>query len=671
MKKFLLAVLACGLLVSPVNAQVEITPIKGVVKAKSAQIALPRGEKKNLVSDVNHQNRMSRAGSTVDAKVLTYKPGADPNVYKLSGLPAGLSKVATFYSQDLLNRFHGNTISTVRTFICAGGRNVRAWIMDAQTSEILWEKKDIIHTGGNEGREFTFNCDYVIDKNVPIIVGYDVEFTQSNNSIAIVNNMMPLSLIMQIAQMDEELYDYSSNYPSAYIECVTEGAGGLMANDVSVMGMDGGRFVSGGNYQLPVYFYNFGTEVIKSLKVNYAIGENTYESEFSVPEGNEIGYMGGVALKLEDLVPEVPARYHVDMEITAVNGEADGYPADNKAAANMISIKEAAKRKVVMEEFTGTWCGWCPRGIVAVEGLKEVYPNDFVAICVHYNDPLADNSYMQFMNENVSGFPSATLNRMGMVDPYYGSENSIVDDVVNILSVPSEALVGVASELSDDKTKVNVKATLKFGINASGKDYRVGYALTEDGLAGLKQTNYYAMEYGQAGSAQELEKDLQFLFTAGPEWETTFNDVSRRLEGTYGIEGSLDDVTIEAGKTIVHECSFNMPRTVKDVNNLYVIALLFDVATGEIVTAEKAKVGESVWTAIDQVNSEVAADVVVAEGALNVSANGKVQIYTIDGKLVSNVNANGSVSVPTMGMKGVHVVRVITADGVKVMKVAL
>ena len=43
-------------------------------------------------------------------------------------------------------------------------------------------------------------------------------------------------------------------------------------------------------------------------------------------------------------------------------------------------------QKVVGEELTGTWCGWCPRGAVALENMRNKYPDTFIGIAVHGGD---------------------------------------------------------------------------------------------------------------------------------------------------------------------------------------------------------------------------------------------------------------------------------------------
>ena len=69
------------------------------------------------------------------------------------------------------------------------------------------------------------------------------------------------------------------------------------------------------------------------------------------------------------------------------------------------------KQNVVVEDFTGTWCGWCPRVSEAVRLLKQE-TSDPIVVAIHNGDA------MQFSQEgairqafNVTGFPTALINR--------------------------------------------------------------------------------------------------------------------------------------------------------------------------------------------------------------------------------------------------------------------
>lgn len=73
----------------------------------------------------------------------------------------------------------------------------------------------------------------------------------------------------------------------------------------------------------------------------------------------------------------------------------------------------AGTQRVIVEEFTGTWCGWCPGGIQNVEDMISLYGADkIIPIMVHNNDPMA-TAYEQKLAQffGVGGYPNGMVNR--------------------------------------------------------------------------------------------------------------------------------------------------------------------------------------------------------------------------------------------------------------------
>lgn len=68
---------------------------------------------------------------------------------------------------------------------------------------------------------------------------------------------------------------------------------------------------------------------------------------------------------------------------------------------------------MLAEEATGTWCTWCPRGAVFMAKMKEDYPDDFIGIAVHNQDPMTLTSYNTGLTNlpGFSGFPSVVVRR--------------------------------------------------------------------------------------------------------------------------------------------------------------------------------------------------------------------------------------------------------------------
>ncbi|MEO8761073.1 MAG: choice-of-anchor J domain-containing protein, partial [Bacteroidia bacterium] len=77
--------------------------------------------------------------------------------------------------------------------------------------------------------------------------------------------------------------------------------------------------------------------------------------------------------------------------------------------------------QLVVEEGTGTWCGWCPRGAVFMDSMKVVHPNDVSLIAVHdaTSDPMRVAIYDAGLTAlpNFTGFPTIVVDRKQLYDP--------------------------------------------------------------------------------------------------------------------------------------------------------------------------------------------------------------------------------------------------------------
>ena len=52
----------------------------------------------------------------------------------------------------------------------------------------------------------------------------------------------------------------------------------------------------------------------------------------------------------------------VKFNLISVDDEADAYAGNNIDYTNVKVKGSVPKQRFVVEEGTGTWCGWCPRG---------------------------------------------------------------------------------------------------------------------------------------------------------------------------------------------------------------------------------------------------------------------------------------------------------------------
>lgn len=271
--------------------------------------------------------------------------------------------------------------------------------------------------------------------------------------------------------------------------------------------------------------------------------------------------------------------------------------------------------KVVAEELTGSWCGWCVRGIVALEETKKAHPEQFIAIAVHGNDFLESPEYTDYIAGLIgsSGYTNSVVNRDRNTagDPEY-----IPVRFEQKASAPIEGYVTLETGGEDGL----YEATAKVALNSNGLDghYRMAYAIVENDVYEEGNSNY-VQHNSYAGGANGEMGGYEDLPEYVPDFH--FQDVARGTIGDpSGIEGSLP-LRMDAGREYVTTESFTLPETVLNVDNVYIVAMLIDTRSSGIVNADMAKL-----TADDPAG--------IAGPGVNTEPE-RVEIYTLDGRRVA------------------------------------
>lgn len=146
------------------------------------------------------------------------------------------------------------------------------------------------------------------------------------------------------------------------------------------------------------------------------------------------------------------------------------------------------KRKVAIEDYTGTWCGYCPRVAVAIQELRDM-TTDVSVVSIHkessaMSDPLhyPRVGELQAMFDVPNSFPKAQLNRTeAWVDGFN------INQVLPMLGTDTDVSIAINSELNGANLSVTVDVVYEGGSTAGDK--LVVYLL-ENGVVS-PQTNYF------------------------------------------------------------------------------------------------------------------------------------------------------------------------------------
>jgi thiol-disulfide isomerase/thioredoxin len=344
---------------------------------------------------------------------------------------------------------------------------------------------------------------------------------------------------------------------------------------------------------------------------------------------------------------------NINVSITGVNGSPDSNPADNTLATKLHIVSQNSPKKVVIEEGTGTWCGYCPRGAVAMHNTEASLPNDFIGITVHNNDPMQLNEYNSAAD--FQGFPSINVDR-SLLSQEIGTDFSPVITERKSLIVP--AALNLTSSLAGRIATLNASAI--FRTNFTNANFRFAVVIIEDGVKGTtsnyNQINYYAGGATPMGGYENKPNPV-------PAADMTYNHVGRMLIGGYnGQAGSIPAVLTD-GQVVNYTFTADIP-VAYNLDNVKAALLLLDNTTGEIVNAagpftlsgtlatHEAKIG----------GADIALYPNPAKDYIKIQAKGKVDLKVIDvnGRILierSDVEPDTSVSVQNL-IKGTYIVSI-------------
>ena len=358
---------------------------------------------------------------------------------------------------------------------------------------------------------------------------------------------------------------------------------------------------SSATVSLPVS--NYGLQPLQSF--DYVVTTNGVDSDeqhFELPDPFDI-FTGSTIVELPLSADAEPAKAVKAITITRVNGEPNTISSSMRTASgSLTTIAEKSKQRVVMEEYTGTWCGWCPRGTVGIEKLRADYGDEFIAISVHtrQNDPMEIMAYSD-ITSTIYSYPVARLNRDLEGDPYAGSSSKVYgikDDFEYERSILSEAAVEISATWANaDNTRISVNTDVTFQINADEAPYSLAYVLLADGLTGegavWNQANYfyYFTDNPDYAEGTQMGEDFAYYLSVGTESieGAAYNDVA--IAG-YGIVGGLANsvkAPLTAGQTQHHTYTISIASNglVQDKDKLRVVALLLNTESGKIVNASE------------------------------------------------------------------------------------
>lgn len=209
-------------------------------------------------------------------------------------------------------------------------------------------------------------------------------------------------------------------------------------------------------------------------------------------------------------------------------------------------------KNVLLEDYTGTWCGNCTRVAYAIEQVEAATERAVVVAIHNGNDPYHFADYQPLKDlispDHELELPQARLNRTTTwIDP---DINTV--EAINLTS--NNCGLGIAMNSTVSDGQINLDVNVKFAQNYSGLKLVV-YVL-ENGLQ-HRQTNYSSIYYGGELYIQDFEHNhvLRASLT---------NLLGDPISGT------------DFDQTIVRNFRVSVPGNITNAANLSFVAIVTD-----------------------------------------------------------------------------------------------
>jgi thiol-disulfide isomerase/thioredoxin len=298
---------------------------------------------------------------------------------------------------------------------------------------------------------------------------------------------------------------------------------------------------------------------------------------------------------------------------------------------------QVPSRTVLIEEFTGEWCGWCPTGMMEIEEMIAKYGDTIIVVAVHISDPLESPSASAMIGAWGGMAPSALVNRV--FDTILDNQIFVTDDwdavIARQINSPSPCEVQLVYGFNAATRVLTAEVKAIFTENYIG-DGRLNLYIVEDSVAGNAQHNYLS------GNPDFINTPFYSLPDPIPGF--IHEHVLREMVGeSYGIDGIIPD-TVTAGQEFIYTFTCTIPAGY-NLGHLHLIGLVqqykglkkyrkilnsvhykFDPAiTGQGDSAEFERISAGPNPAHDQVTIRAGSNEILES----------VELYSLHGKLIS------------------------------------
>lgn len=380
---------------------------------------------------------------------------------------------------------------------------------------------------------------------------------------------------------------------------------------------------------------NTGSEMVENVTLEATVGGSTKALELT-----DLGLAAGeeTLVVFEDLFNPDQGLNIIEVAVTNIDGvSADDKPCNDVAVFPAQGVVPTPNKRVVVEEGTGTWCPWCPRGAVFLDRMEEKYDERFIGIAVHNgaNDPMVVSEYDSYMS--FSGYPNVRVERTGGdIDP-----SGIETPLISALQDPINETFKITATWDEDLNEIVANVTV-YALNNISSTREIMLVITEDGVTGTG--SQWAQANAYAGGGNGAMGGYEDLANPVPASQMVYDHVARAI---LPAPGGMDlGDPIAAGES----ATFTFGTTLgSDVNldNVHLVAMMtapfpagkidnaYDITLSEALLLNNQELPE---VADVKVYPNPADNVTYLRTEFEQSSEVSMEVYSITGQMIKSQN---------------------------------
>lgn len=531
-------------------------------------------------------------------------------------------KAAIYIPAEVAQMYKGLKVTGLRFSLTDKAETVKAFVAEDLNGAYATEKMADM---GNKGlNSVLFDEAYTITGE-PFYLGY--EYTSDINVVGVTDEYCEGANFTDFGSgWTDNAKLTPDNAPALALQMRVEGT--EIPVDVAICGVKKVITAVGDTYQIKGKLLNFAAAKITSLRFGYTIGN---EPEQFADIEQTVAARAEEEFAITCNAPEEKGSAILKVRLVEVNGKEDAYAANNTYVSTIVTANVQMTKRVYMEEYTGIKCPWCVRGIEEISQNHTKFPGQFVAMAKHcYSGTPTELQCSSYTYSTGNGFPRGTYDRRRT----NGLDTTDKNELYVKAFINSGSVLGIdaiANFTDADHSKVTATAVMKFNRELPNANYGLAFAVIENDVKGYKQKNAYAGSvksyYGWEKKGGLVALDLQHVARLGYETVNGISDVFPKQ--------------INSGDAFSHTIELNLPKNIQNYKNLKLIAFVIDRNSKYVENVVEVPIKEMqpTETAIRDINNVETPAITFLNGYIDaLNFDGKISVYTVDGKAVANTN---------------------------------